>query len=39
MSLAAARPATIRLPRILDAPKEVVGTNPAHTGEATLKHN
>jgi signal transduction histidine kinase len=26
---------TIRLPRIVDAPKEVVAANPAHTGEAT----
>jgi signal transduction histidine kinase len=29
---------TIRLPRIVDAPKEVVAANPAHTGEAALKH-
>jgi len=26
---------TIRLPRIVDAPKDVVAANPAHTGEAT----
>jgi two-component system, NtrC family, sensor kinase len=30
---------TIRLPRIVDAPKEAVVTNPAHTGEPTLKHH
>jgi two-component system, NtrC family, sensor kinase len=30
---------TIRLPRIVDAPKEVVAANPAHTGEAALKHH
>jgi signal transduction histidine kinase len=30
---------TIRLPSIVDAPKEMVAVNPAHTGEATLKHN
>ena len=29
----------IRLPRIVDAPKEVVAANPAHTGEAALKHH
>jgi signal transduction histidine kinase len=29
---------TIRLPRIVEAPKEVVVANPAHTGEAALKH-
>jgi len=28
---------TIRLPRIVDAPKEVVAANPTHTGEAALK--
>jgi signal transduction histidine kinase len=28
---------TIRLPRIVDAPKEVVAANLAHTGEAALK--
>ena len=28
---------TIRLPRIVDAPKEVLAANPAHTGEAALK--
>jgi hypothetical protein len=28
---------TIRLPRIVDAPKEAVLANPAHTGEAALK--
>jgi signal transduction histidine kinase len=27
---------TIRLPRIVDAPKEVVAANPTHTGEAAL---
>ena len=30
---------TMRLPRIVDAPKEVVAANPAHTGQATLKHH
>jgi signal transduction histidine kinase len=30
---------TIRLPRIVDSPKEVVAANPAHTGEAALKHH
>jgi signal transduction histidine kinase len=30
---------TIRLPRIVGAPKEAVATNPAHTGEAALKHH
>jgi signal transduction histidine kinase len=30
---------TIRLPRIVGASKEVVGANPAYTGEATLKHH
>jgi adenylate cyclase len=30
---------TIRLPRIVDAPKEVVAANPAHAGEAALKHH
>ena len=29
---------TIRLPRIVDAPKEVVAVNPAHTEGAALKH-
>jgi signal transduction histidine kinase len=29
---------TIRLPRIVDAPNEVAGTNPAHTGEVPPKH-
>jgi signal transduction histidine kinase len=28
---------TIRLPRIVDAPKELVAANPAHAGEAALK--
>jgi len=28
---------TIRLPRIVDVPKEVVAANPTHTGEAALK--
>jgi signal transduction histidine kinase len=28
---------TIRLPRIVEAPREVVVANPAHTGEAALK--
>ena len=28
---------TIRLPRIVDTPKEEVAANPAHTGEAALK--
>ena len=30
---------TIRLPRIVDVPKEVAATNPAHPGEAALKHH
>jgi two-component system, NtrC family, sensor kinase len=30
---------TIRLPRIVDAPKEAVPANPAHRGEAALKHH
>ena len=30
---------TIRLPRIVDAPKEAVAANPAHTGEAALKYH
>jgi signal transduction histidine kinase/putative methionine-R-sulfoxide reductase with GAF domain len=30
---------TIRLPRIVDAPMEVVVANPAHTGQAALKHH
>jgi signal transduction histidine kinase len=30
---------TIQLPRIVDAPKEMVAVNPAHTGEAALKHD
>ena len=30
---------TIRLPRILDAPKEAVPANPALTGRAALKHH
>ena len=29
---------TIRLPRIVDAPKEVVAANPSHTGEAAQYH-
>jgi len=29
---------TIRLPRIVDAPKEIVAANPAHAGGAALKH-
>jgi hypothetical protein len=28
---------TIRLPRIVDTPKEGVAADPAHTGEAALK--
>jgi signal transduction histidine kinase len=28
---------TIRLPRIVDTPKELVAANPAHTGEAALR--
>jgi len=28
---------TSQLPRIVDAPKEVVAANPAHTGEAAPK--
>ena len=30
---------TIRLPRIVDAPKEVVAANPTHAGEAALKRH
>jgi signal transduction histidine kinase len=30
---------TIRLPRIVDAPKELVAANPTHTGEVALKHH
>jgi signal transduction histidine kinase len=30
---------TIRLPRIVDAPKETVVANPSHTREAALKHH
>ena len=30
---------TIRLPRIVDAPKEVAATNPAHPEEVALKHH
>jgi signal transduction histidine kinase len=30
---------TIQLPRIVDAPKEAVATNPDHPGEAALKHH
>jgi signal transduction histidine kinase len=30
---------TIRLPRIVDAPKEVMASNSAHTGEAAAKHH
>jgi signal transduction histidine kinase len=30
---------TIRLPRIVDGRKEVVPANPAHSGEAVLKHH
>jgi hypothetical protein len=30
---------TIRLPTIVDAPKEVVAADPTHTGEAALKHH
>jgi signal transduction histidine kinase len=30
---------TIRLPRIVDAPKEVVPANQTHTGEAASKHH
>jgi signal transduction histidine kinase len=29
---------TVRLPRIVGAPKEAAAANPAHTGEAALKH-
>jgi signal transduction histidine kinase len=29
---------TIQLPRIVEVPKEAVPANPAHTGEAALKH-
>jgi signal transduction histidine kinase len=29
---------TIRLPRIVDAPKEMVAPNPSHAGEAALHH-
>ena len=30
---------TIRLPRIVETPKEAVPANPTHTGEAALKHH
>jgi signal transduction histidine kinase len=30
---------TIRLPTIVDAPKEVVAADPTHTGEVALKHH
>jgi hypothetical protein len=30
---------TIRLSRIVDAPKEAVAANLAHTGEPALKHH
>jgi chemotaxis protein histidine kinase CheA len=30
---------TIRLPRIVDALKEVVAANPTHTGEVAPKHH
>jgi signal transduction histidine kinase/putative methionine-R-sulfoxide reductase with GAF domain len=30
---------TIRLPRVVDAPKEAVIANPTHAGEATLEHH
>ena len=30
---------TIRLPRIVEVPKEAVVANPAHAGEAPLKHH
>jgi hypothetical protein len=30
---------TIRLPRIVENPKEAAAANPAHTGEALLKHH
>ena len=30
---------TVRLPRIVGAPKEAAAANPAHTGEAALKHH
>ena len=29
----------IRLPGIVEAPREAMVANPAHTGEATLKHH
>jgi chemotaxis protein histidine kinase CheA len=30
---------TIRLPRIVEALKELAATNPAHTGEPASKHH
>jgi len=36
VSLVAAQPSR---PRIVDAPKEAVAANLAHTGEPTLKHH
>ena len=30
---------TIRLPRIVDTPKELVAANPDHTGEAAPSHH
>jgi chemotaxis protein histidine kinase CheA len=29
---------TIRLPRIVEVPKEAVAANPTRTGEAALRH-
>jgi len=38
VSLVAAQPSR-GYPRIVDAPKEVVAANLAHTGEPALKHH
>jgi len=38
VSLVAAQPSRSGYPRIVDAPKEAVAANLAHTGEPALKH-
>jgi hypothetical protein len=39
VSLIAAQPSRSGYPRIVDAPKEAVAANLAHTGEPALKHH
>jgi hypothetical protein len=39
VSLVAAHPSRSGYPRIVDAPKEAVAANLAHTGEPALKHH